>query len=118
MYQGPRETFFDGLTRGRARVRQDFGVELRWIFDIPRRTVTLYPDLPLCDFITDVAISGRNDGVVALGLGEPRFERSRDHGLEGSDVHGWPRMAAADVTPSSPMPHGLIRPKWPDRAAG
>jgi aminodeoxyfutalosine deaminase len=92
VYQGPRETFFDGLTRGRARVRQDFGVELRWIFDIPRRTVTLYPDLPLCDFITDVAINGRNDGVVALGLGgteaghppeafEAYFDKARAAGL-------------------------------------
>src|SRR5919202_6070786 len=68
VYQGPREAFFDGLTRGRQRVRQDFGVELRWIFDIPRRTVTLYPELPLQDFITDVAINGRDDGVVGLGL--------------------------------------------------
>ena len=49
VYQGPRETFFDGLTRGRERVRRELGVELRWIFDIPRRTVTLLPDLPLAD---------------------------------------------------------------------
>ena len=68
VYRGPRDTFFDGLTRGRKRVQADFGVELRWIFDIPRRTVTLHPDIPLADFITDVAIQGRDDGVVALGL--------------------------------------------------
>jgi adenosine deaminase len=82
VYTGPRETFFDGLTRGRERVRRELGVELGWIFDIPRRTVTLHPDLPLADFITDVAIQGRHDGVVALGLGgteaghpPERFER-------------------------------------------
>ena len=45
VYNGPREAFFDGLTRGRRRVLQDLGVDLRWIFDIPRRTVTLHPDI-------------------------------------------------------------------------
>jgi aminodeoxyfutalosine deaminase len=92
VYRGPRETFFDGLTRGRTRVKQDFGVDIRWIFDIPRRTVTLHPDLPIADFITQVAIDGRNDGVVALGLGgtevghpaerfERWFDRARTAGL-------------------------------------
>src|SRR5689334_24151470 len=47
VYRGPRETFFPGLTAGRDRVRAEFGVELRWIFDIPRRTATLHPDIPL-----------------------------------------------------------------------
>jgi adenosine deaminase len=99
VYQGPRETFFDGLTRGRLRVLQDFGVELRWIFDIPRRTVTLYPDLPLMDFITDAAINGRHDGVVALGLGGTEsgypperfakwFDRARSAGLHSTPHAG------------------------------
>src|SRR5579871_3186564 len=99
VYLGPRETFFDGLTRGRQRVLQDFGVELRWIFDIPRRTVTLHPDLPLMDFITDVAINGRDDGVVALGLGgterghpperfEKWFDRARAAGLHSAPHAG------------------------------
>jgi adenosine deaminase len=99
VYQGPRETFFHGLTRGRQRVLQDFGVELRWIFDIPRRTVTLHPDLPLMDFITDVAINGRQDGVVALGLGgtergypperfEQWFDRARAAGLHSAPHAG------------------------------
>jgi aminodeoxyfutalosine deaminase len=92
VYRGPRETFFDGLSAGRERVRRELGVELRWIFDIPRRTVTLHPDIPLADFITDCAINGRNDGVVALGLAgtelgyppepfEPWFDRARAAGL-------------------------------------
>jgi adenosine deaminase len=92
VYRGPRDTFFFGLTAGRQRVHQEFGVELRWIFDIPRRTVTLHPDLPLADFITSVAIDGRSNGVVGLGLAgtengyppetfEPWFDRARAAGL-------------------------------------
>ena len=99
VYRGPRETFFDGLSRGRELVRQDLGVELRWIFDIPRRTVGLYPDLPLADFITDSAINGRNDGVVALGLAgtekgyppepfERWFDRARAAGLHSAPHAG------------------------------
>jgi aminodeoxyfutalosine deaminase len=96
---GLRERFFEGLTSGRARVKQEFGIDLNWIFDIPRRTVTLYPDLPLMDFITDVAINGRDDGVVALGLGgteaghpperfEPWFDRARAAGLHSAPHAG------------------------------
>jgi aminodeoxyfutalosine deaminase len=99
VYRGPRETFFDGLTRGRQRVLRDFGVDLRWIFDIPRRTVTLHPDIPLADFITSVAIDGRDDGVVALGLAgtengyppepfEPWFDRARAAGLHSAPHAG------------------------------
>jgi aminodeoxyfutalosine deaminase len=99
VYRGPRDTFFDGLTRGRQRVRQELGVELSWIFDIPRRTVTLHPDLPLADFITQVAIDGRDDGVVALGLAgteagfppepfEPWFDRARAAGLHSAPHAG------------------------------
>jgi aminodeoxyfutalosine deaminase len=99
VYLGPRETFFDGLTRGRSRVLEDFGVDLRWIFDIPRRTVTLHPDIPLADFITSIAIDGRDSGVVALGLAgteagyppepfEPWFDRARAAGLHSAPHAG------------------------------
>jgi aminodeoxyfutalosine deaminase len=99
VYHGPRETFFDGLTAGRQRVKDEFGVDLRWIFDIPRRTVTLHPDIPLADFITSVAIDGRADGVVALGLAgteagyppepfEPWFDRARAAGLHSAPHAG------------------------------
>jgi aminodeoxyfutalosine deaminase len=99
VYQGLREAFFDGLTRGRQRVQRELGLRLNWIFDIPRRTVTLYPDLPLADFITDMAINGKADGVVALGLAgteagyppepfEPWFDRARAAGLHSAPHAG------------------------------
>jgi aminodeoxyfutalosine deaminase len=99
VYRGIRERFFDGLSLGRKQVRDDFGVDLRWIFDIPRRTVTLHPDLPLADFITDMAINGRHAGVVALGLAgteagyppepfESWFDRARAAGLHSAPHAG------------------------------
>src|SRR6266853_4565432 len=32
----PHDTYFGGLTRGRERARAEFGVEIRWVFDIVR----------------------------------------------------------------------------------
>ncbi len=39
VYRGPRDTFFEGLTRGRERVQRDLGVELRWTSRLPHATV-------------------------------------------------------------------------------
>jgi adenosine deaminase len=63
-----RHDFLLGLTRGRALALRDSGTEINFVFDIPRRTVRRYPELPLIDFATQAAIDGKNDGVVALGL--------------------------------------------------
>lgn len=82
----PHDAYFGGLTRGRERAREEFGVEIAWVFDIVR-------DAPrYADYTTGVAIEGREDGVVALGLGgweashppepfAPWFERARAAGL-------------------------------------
>ncbi len=81
------EEIIEGLEEGRRRVREDFGVELRWILDIPRSL----PE-PATAWTTDWAIAWRDRGVVALGLGgserkgpAPRFglafERARAAGL-------------------------------------
>lgn len=61
--------------------------------------MTLHPDIPLADFITDVAINGRDEGVVALGLAgtengyppepfEPWFDRARVAGLHSAPHAG------------------------------
>ncbi len=92
----PHATYFDGLTRGRERVRMAFGVEINWVFDIVRNA-TAYRTL--ADYTTQVAIEGKRDGVIALGLGglesgypaEPFaswFERARAAGLHSAPHAG------------------------------
>lgn len=93
----PFDTFFTGLTRGRERVHQDFGVEMNWVFDIVRNNC-LEPGIsPRADFTLQVAKEGMSDGVVALGLGGSEvghppewfarwFEQARAIGLH-SDPH-------------------------------
>ncbi len=61
--------YVSGLNEGRRRAREDHGVELGWICDIPRELED--PDL---GFTVDL-ITGPQapDGVVALGLGGPEI---------------------------------------------
>ena len=70
------DAYFSGLTRGRQRVWADFGVEIKWVFDL----VHIVDDPALnrtgADYTTRVAIEGKEDGVVALGLGGPEIGHS------------------------------------------
>ncbi|GCE11502.1 adenosine deaminase [Tengunoibacter tsumagoiensis] len=62
------EIYFTGLQRGRARAQKDFGVEMRWVFDLVR--VNEDEHRRRCaDYTTAVAIELQHEGVVAIGLG-------------------------------------------------
>lgn len=101
------DTVFAGINRGQEQVRRDFGVELRWIFTIIRQWPDPALTAPMADYVTDVAIEGKNDGVVALGLAGaeagappepfcPWFERARATGLH-SAPHAGEMMGAESV---------------------
>lgn len=92
----PQEVWFPGLSRGRARALQDFGVHFNWIFDIVR--IERNRDW-IADYTLAVALDGRRDGVVALGLGgyeAPNppapfarwFEAAKAHGLKSTPHAG------------------------------
>ena len=93
------DTYFTGLTRGRERVRADFGIELAWIFSIVRQWADPELTVNQADYTTDVALAGRMDGVVALGLAAaeaaappepfaPWFARARAGGLHSAPHAG------------------------------
>ena len=65
----PHDVYFAGLTRGRERAKQDFGVEINWIFDIVRNTAEGSSISQRADYTLAVARESMDDGVVALGLG-------------------------------------------------
>lgn len=58
------DAIIEGLEEGRRQVRRDFGVELRWVFDIPRNL----PE-PAGSWTADYAIQHMAQGVVGFGLG-------------------------------------------------
>jgi adenosine deaminase len=81
----PWDACFGGLTRGRRRAEHDFGVQIRWVFDIVR-------DPTHAPFVTRAAVDGMAEGVVALGVVgletvspteafAPWFEQARAAGL-------------------------------------
>ncbi len=83
----PGDELLAGLAEGRARAREEHGVELAWVFDIVRNLADQgEPTLEL-------ALRGREQGVVGLGLSgpeslewplqpfEPLFARARGEGL-------------------------------------
>lgn len=62
-----------GLDEGRDRARADFGVEMRWVFDIPRNFSFSGPygvyDPEPADITLGYALAGQEHGVIGLGIG-------------------------------------------------
>ena len=64
----------DGLLVGSRKARDDFGVEMQWIFGIPRHRHFSGSDPRIFDptiatTVLDYAIKGREYGVIGIGLG-------------------------------------------------
>ncbi len=92
--------------------RRDFGVEMRWVFDIVRNIEDEARNRQLADYVTAVAIEGKADGVVALGLGgaevgypPERFAAYFERAL-GAGLHSAPH---AGETVGPPSVWGALR---------
>jgi adenosine deaminase len=72
----PHDTYFPGLQKGRARAQAEFGVEMRWVFDIVRDIPHPADRVKRADYTTRVALECKNEGVVALGLGGTEVNNS------------------------------------------
>jgi aminodeoxyfutalosine deaminase len=83
----PIEAYTEAIEDARAAVERDFGLVLRWIYDIPGES-----GLPAADFTLDVALNHRPEGLVGFGLGgpeigvprpqfQPHFDAARAAGL-------------------------------------
>ncbi len=103
----PPDAYLNGLKRGRERARTDFGVEMRWVFDIVRGIEDPDRNRASADYTTSLALEYKNEGVVALGLGgaeigypperfAPWFERARAGGLH-SAPHGGETVGPASI---------------------
>ncbi|MEM7113251.1 MAG: adenosine deaminase [Chloroflexota bacterium] len=65
------EDVLSGLENGRLRAREDFGVEMRWVFDCPRNQSFddgIYKPTPAQKTLR-YTLQGRDYGVVGFGLG-------------------------------------------------
>ena len=102
----PFDVFFSGLTKGRLRAQKEFGVEIRWVFDIVRDIPDLLLNRRRAEYTLAVAEEGMHDGVVALGLGggevgnpPERYAKWFEKALEGG-LHSAPH-AGETVGPES-----------------
>ena len=95
----PFDVFFSGLTKGRLRAQKDFGVEIRWVFDIVRDIPELLLNQRRAEYTLAVAEEGMHYGVVALGLGGGEvgnpseryaewFEKALERGLHSAPHAG------------------------------
>jgi adenosine deaminase len=98
------DTYFSGLNKGRERARADFGVDMRWVFDIVRDVKDTSESHRRADFTTQVAIEGMQDGVIALGLG------GNEVGHPPEDFASWFEKALAAGLHSTPHAGETVGP--------
>ena len=67
------EAYCEAVEDARNRAAADFGVALRWCFDIPGEA-----GLPAADVTLDAALRQRPDGLVSFGLGGPEIGVPRE----------------------------------------
>ncbi|WP_431919656.1 adenosine deaminase [Micromonospora wenchangensis] len=83
----PAPAFCEAIEDARRRAETDFGIALRWCFDIPGEA-----GLPAAEETLRISLDERPDGLVAFGLGgpeigvprpqfKPYFDRARAAGL-------------------------------------
>lgn len=67
------EAYCEAVEDARRRAAADFGLELRWCFDIPGEA-----GVPAADLTLEVATKLRPDGLVSFGLGGPEIGVPRE----------------------------------------
>lgn len=106
----PWQVILSGLNQGREQAKKDFGVHWQWIFDIVRDT----PEEQ--DEVTEIALAGRDQGVIALGLGGNEakyppalFQRSFERASMGHATQPGPASIwdALDLLHAERLGHGV-----------
>jgi aminodeoxyfutalosine deaminase len=83
----PIEVYTEAIEDARIAAEQDFGIVLRWIYDIPGES-----GVPAADATLSFALNHRTDALVGFGLGgpeigvprgqfQPHFDHARARGL-------------------------------------
>jgi aminodeoxyfutalosine deaminase len=68
----PIETYTEALEDARIAAERDFGIVLRWIYDIPGES-----GMPAADATLSFALNNRVDALVGFGLGGPEIGVAR-----------------------------------------
>ena len=102
----PVEAYTEAIEDARAAVERDFGLVLRWIYDIPGES-----GVPAADATLDYALNHRTDALVGFGLGgpeigvpRPQFQRHFD-AARAAGLHSVPH--AGETTGPETVWHAL-----------
>jgi aminodeoxyfutalosine deaminase len=68
----PIEAYTEAIESARSEAERDFGLVLRWIYDVPGEF-----GVPAADATLDYALQHRPEGLVAFGLGGPEVGVAR-----------------------------------------
>src|SRR4051794_481791 len=93
----PAPAFCEAIEDARAGAATDFGVDLRWCFDIPGEA-----GLPAAEETLRIALQQRPDGLVSFGLGGPQAGGAR--GQVKPDFHKGPPARAPPRPPPRQTP--------------
>jgi len=88
----PIEAYTEAIEDARVAAERDFGLVLRWIYDVPGES-----GIPAADATLGFALDHRPDGLVAFGLGGPEIGVPRDWFV--------PHFAAARAAGLHSVPH-------------
>jgi aminodeoxyfutalosine deaminase len=102
----PIEAYTDAIEDARVAAERDFGLVLRWIYDIPGES-----GVPAADATLDYALHHRTDALVGFGLGgpeigvpRPQFQPHFD-GARAAGLHSVPH--AGETTGPETVWHAL-----------
>ncbi len=88
----PIEAYTEAIEDARLAAERDFGLVLRWIYDVPGES-----GVPAADATLGYALDHRPDGLVAFGLGGPEIGVPREWFV--------PHFAAAKAAGLHSVPH-------------
>lgn len=110
-----------GLEEGRAQARRDFGVEMAWVFDVPRNTSfnrkTEYDPYP-AERTLAYARKGQEYGVIGFGLGGFEVGAPPEpfaHAFAEAKASGLRSLPHAGETLGAPSVWGAIEQLHADR---
>jgi aminodeoxyfutalosine deaminase len=111
----PAPEFCAAIEDARVQAERDFGILLRWCFDIPGEA-----GVPAADVTLDIALSLQPAGLTSFGLGGPEIGVPRPQFARHSPPRGRPGCTACRTRANRPArrPSGTRSRRWAPNGSG